>query len=133
MTRPAAVYVVLILLGLVALADAVLFIIGGDPATISRVLLGLQKQNSAIAVLSGYTCGGVLAHLFCPTTRPEPSGAALLLRAGVAVSPVVVLAFAIWSGAAWVTVDVASELLIGIGFLLGAVVGRVLVPQHPGK
>jgi hypothetical protein len=130
-TRPAAIYVVLTLLCLTALADAVLFIVGGDDYTISRVMLGLQRQNSAIAILSGYTCGGVLAHLFCSTTKPEPSTAALLLRAGVTLSPVVALAGAIWTGAAWGTIGVPCELLIGCGFVLGMVLGRTLVPQHP--
>jgi hypothetical protein len=130
-TRPAAVHVVLSLLALTALADAVLFIVGGDDYTISRVMLGLNGQNSAIAVLSGYTCGGVLAHLFCSTTKPEPSTAALLLRAGVTLLPVVVLVVAIWTGAAWGVVDVPPMVLIVAGFGLGAIAGRVLVPQHP--
>jgi hypothetical protein len=130
-TRPAAVYVVLGLLALTALADAVLFIVGGDDYTISRVMLGLNGQNSATAVLSGYTCGGVLAHLFCTSTNPEPSTAGLLLRAGLALLPVVVLAGAIWTGAAWFVVDIDPQVQIACGFVLGMVVGRALVPQHP--
>lgn len=131
-----------VILPALGLMDYLFYWIGGNPATISAVLLAVRANFVSVIISVAYAFGMFLTHVSMPSgSKTAPSEVEILARAIVAFSPIfsaIVIVFTT-GGKAGETMEsmtdpivqlkLAAALLVAL--IVGGIVGRGVFPQHP--
>lgn len=138
MRETTPIIVILIPLVLGAL-DVFLYWVGGNDATISRVMLGVRYKYPLAALSTAYTLGVFLGHLYFPRTALEgPSTREVLGRMMVALSPAFYSLIVTSEGGANEAhkraLESGGQLVFAAWMLLaiicGGLVGALVLAQH---
>jgi hypothetical protein len=125
---------------LIGLLDFALYKIGGNEATISKVLLNNALNRPLVALSTAYSVGVLLGHLFFPVYGEDmPPGYEVIARMLVALSPTFYALVIIGAGGAAAGAHYHALLRGGQPLLaaymiaaatVGGVAGKFVLPQH---
>lgn len=119
--------------------DIFLAVVGGNRSTLSRVLLDDSGEKPVLCGLLAYALVMFYVHLQYPTFAPPPTFYWGLTKALVAVSPVFLMVYLLWTGKPQDDSGVIRRFFYGDGYMLlrtcvGAILGALsalfLVRQH---
>lgn len=124
------------------LLDFALYVLAGNAATFSAVLLSIRVKYPLVAHATAYTFGVFLGHVFFPTPNPTvPANHEILARLMLGLSPtfaaLIIIAagdgLAVVKGSDIVALDNQAKFA---GIMLachvaGMAVGRFVLAQHP--
>jgi hypothetical protein len=125
---------------LIGLLDVVLYYLGGNDATISKVMLNNANASPLVALSTGYGAGVLIGHFFFPAFAAEPPPPyQMIARMSVVLSPVMYALIIIGAGDAATKAHTHPLLtdrqgmlaaLVVLLFTLGGVAGKFALPQH---
>lgn len=132
------IIIILIPIALGAL-DVFLYWVGGNDATISRVMLGVRFKYPLAALATGYTLGVFLGHIYFPRVAAiGPSTREVLGRMCVALSPAFYSLIVTSEGGANEAhrraLEAGGQLVFAawmlLAFVFGGLVGAFVLAQH---
>jgi hypothetical protein len=125
---------------LIGLLDYLLYRVGGNEATISKVLLNTAGTRPLVAISTAYSVGVLMGHLFFPAFgEEEPPGFEVIARMIVALAPTFYAMVIIGGGGAAQFAHShalirGGQWLLAVYLLLaaaaGGLVGKFVLPQH---